>query len=33
MRDYPVLHLDTNPSKGNACCKNGHRCKWRWETI
>jgi hypothetical protein len=27
MRDYPTLHLDTNPSKGTACSKTGHGCK------
>ena len=27
MRDYPIIHLDTDKSKGTACCKKGHGCK------
>ena len=27
MRDYPVLHLDTKPSKVTACSKKGYECK------
>jgi hypothetical protein len=33
MRDYLTLHLDTNESKGTACSKKGHGCKWTWETF
>ena len=33
MRDYPIVHLDTDKSKGTSCCKKGHGCKWTWETI
>jgi hypothetical protein len=33
MRDYPIIHLDTDKSKGTACSKKGHGCKWTWETI
>jgi hypothetical protein len=31
MRDYLTLHLDTNKSKGTACCKKGFGCKWTWD--
>jgi hypothetical protein len=24
MRDYPIVHLDTDKSKGTSCCKKGH---------
>jgi hypothetical protein len=24
MRDYQTLHLDTNSSKGTACCNKGY---------
>jgi hypothetical protein len=33
MRDDPIVHLDTDNSKGTACSKKGHGCKWTWETI
>ena len=32
-RHYRTLHLDTNSSKGTACSKKGHICKWTWDTI
>ena len=27
MGNYPVLHLDTKPSKVTVCSKKGYRCK------
>ena len=27
MRDDPIVHLDTDNSKGTACRKKGHGCK------
>jgi hypothetical protein len=33
MRDYPIVHLDTDKCKGTACSKKGHGCKWTWKTI
>ena len=33
MRDDSIVHIDTGKSKGTACCKKGHGCKWTWETI
>jgi hypothetical protein len=27
MRDYPIVHIDTDKSKGTACSKKGHGCK------
>ena len=27
MRDDPIVHLDTDNSKGTACSKKGHACK------
>jgi len=33
MRDHPILHLDTNYSKGSAGSKKRCECKWTWETI
>ena len=27
MRDYPIVHLDTDKSKGTVCSKKGHGCK------
>ena len=27
MRDYPIVHLDTDKCKGTACSKKGHGCK------
>ena len=27
MRDYPIVHIDTDKSKGTACNKKGHGCK------
>ena len=27
MRDDPIVHLDTDKSKGTACNKKGHGCK------
>jgi hypothetical protein len=27
MRDYPIVHLDTDKCKGTACSKNAYRCK------
>ena len=26
-RDYPIVHLDTDKSKGTACSKKGRGCK------
>jgi hypothetical protein len=35
MRDYPILHLDTNVNKhervSNITLR--HTCKWTWESI
>jgi hypothetical protein len=33
MREYPTLQLDTNLSKGTACCKKSYGCKWTLENI
>ena len=33
MREYPTLQVDTNLSKGTACCKKSYGCKWTWENI
>ena len=27
MRDYPIVHIDTDKSKGTACSKKLHGCK------
>ena len=27
MREYPTLQIDTNLSKGTACCKKSYGCK------
>ena len=27
MRDDPIVHIDTDKSKGTACSKKGHGCK------
>jgi hypothetical protein len=27
MRDYPIVHIDTDKSKGTAGSKKGHGCK------
>ena len=33
MREYPILHLDTNESKETICSKKRYKCKWTWESI
>jgi hypothetical protein len=33
MRDYPIVYIDTDKSKGTAGSKKGYGCKWTWETI
>ena len=27
MRDYPIVHIDTDKNKGTACSRKGHGCK------
>ena len=27
IRDDPIVHIDTDKSKGTACSKKGHGCK------
>ena len=33
IRDYSILHLEINSSKGTACSKKGWGCKWTWGII
>ena len=33
MRDYTILHSNTDWSKGTACSKKEYGCDWTWETI
>jgi hypothetical protein len=30
MREYPILHLDTNESKETTCSKKRYKCNWTW---
>jgi len=33
MREYPTLQLETNLTKGTACCQKSYGFKWTWENI